>query len=59
MARKGLSEKVILKVRSEWQEGASPAEPGGEHSRASEQLASRLSGRKRLGVFQNATGPGR
>lgn len=60
MAGEGLSEKMTFKPRAEWQQGASPVEPGGENSRAREQLESQLwAGRGSVcGGFKDIMGPG-
>ena len=60
MAGEGLSEKMTFKPRAEWQEGASPVEPGGENSRAREQLESQLwAGRGSVcGGFKDIMGSG-
>lgn len=59
VAGEGLSHKTTFKPRAEWQEGVNPAKPGGENSRAREQLKPQIeAGRGSLcGGFENMTGP--
>lgn len=60
VAGEGLSHKTTFKQRTEWQEGVNLAQPGGENSRAREQLKPQAyTGRDSLcGGFENITGPG-